>query len=85
MHGTHVAECQTSRTDLAVHETPRRMLYPINEVAEQLGGIEVRTVYRKLASGEIPSIKLGGRRMVEHGDLVAYIKRCRATTTGGGQ
>lgn len=43
---------------------PRRAAYRVEEVAEMLGGLHLRHVYRLLERGELKSFKIGRRRMV---------------------
>ena len=49
-----------------------RLLSP-SEVCQELGE-ESKVVYRRLRSGEIPSLKLGGTLKVRQPDLKEYIK-----------
>lgn len=48
---------------------PFRLLYPVPEVAQLLGGITERQVWKYIESGELKSKKLGRRRVV-HRDVV---------------
>jgi excisionase family DNA binding protein len=52
------------------------MLYPVGEVAIQLG-VSERTVYRLMDSGELVSVYVIDSRRVEHDQLIAYIARQR--------
>ena len=51
-------------------------LLSISEVCQELG-MGKSWVYRRLKSGEIPSIKLGHNSKVKRSDLEQYIKRQR--------
>lgn len=53
---------------------PSRLLYPLPEVAELLGGITERQVHRYIASGELKSRKLGRRRLVHRDDIAEFIR-----------
>ncbi|MEV4521429.1 helix-turn-helix domain-containing protein [Micromonospora tulbaghiae] len=53
---------------------PSRLLYPLPEVAELLGGITERQVHRYIARGELKSRKLGRRRLVHRDDIQEFIK-----------
>lgn len=50
--------------------------------AEQLS-ISKTVLYELLRSGTIPSVKLGGRRLVADADLVAYVDQLRASAGYG--
>lgn len=51
---------------------PFRLLYPVPEVAQLLGGISERQVWRYIDSGELKSQRVGRRRLVHRDDLVAF-------------
>jgi len=53
-------------------DQPHRLTYGTLEVAGLLG-ISDRSVRILLARGEIPSVRLGGRRLVRASDLDAYV------------
>ncbi|MEI4273895.1 helix-turn-helix domain-containing protein [Klenkia sp. LSe6-5] len=55
----------------------RRLLYTVNEAAAQLSMGRTK-FYGLITSNTIPSIVLGGRRVVAHEDLVAYVDGLRA-------
>jgi len=58
-----------------IHDEPTRlprMTYGAREVAEVLG-LSERTVRVLIAGGTIPSVRVGGRRLVRATDLDAYI------------
>ena len=46
--------------------------YSLTEVAERTG-ISRATVYRAVASGQLPSVRIGSRRRVRETDLVAFL------------
>lgn len=54
---------------------PQREAYPIPEVAVLLGGASERWVWALVERGDLPSFKVGGRRLVRRADLLAYIDR----------
>src|ERR671921_585112 len=56
-------------------------LLSIPEVCQELG-MGKSWVYRRLKSGEIPSIKLGHNIKIERSDLEQYIKRQRYQAPG---
>lgn len=55
--------------DVAV---PFRLLYPVPEVAQLLGGITERQVWKYIESGELPSRKVGRRRLVHRNAVHAF-------------
>ncbi len=50
-----------------------RLLHPIPEAAEVLGGIGRSTLYEKIASGEIAAVKVGRRTYIAHDELERYV------------
>lgn len=70
--------CHSNDTAAIPPAVPRRMAYNPTEVGELLGGASKRTIYRRIADGEIPSFLMAGKRMVAHDDLVAYVRSQRA-------
>ena len=56
---------------------PERAAHPVPEVAELLGGVGERYVWKLIASGELTSFKSGRLRMVARKDIEAYIDRLR--------
>lgn len=50
------------------------MLLSVIQVSE-ISGLGRSLVYEKLLSGEIPSLKIGRRRLVKRAELSAYIER----------
>ncbi len=65
----------TTQTQQSV---PYREAYSVPEVAQLLGGASKRWVDELIATGELPSVKIGGRRLVARADLLAFIERMRA-------
>lgn len=55
---------------------PFRLLYPVPEVAQLLGGITERQVWKYIESGELKSRKVGRRRLVHRKDLEAFANEC---------
>jgi hypothetical protein len=56
---------------------PERMLYPISEVRQKLGGISQTTFYQLVADEQIAVVKIGRRSFVSAADLNVYIGRLR--------
>ena len=54
-----------------------KLAYSIEEVAALLSLGRTKTV-AMVSSGEIPSIKVGGRRLIPRQDLVEFVDRARA-------
>lgn len=48
-------------------------LYTVEEIAERLR-IGVRTVERYISTGELPSLKVGRRRLVSHEALEQFVR-----------
>lgn len=71
MHQSKVTDTPPQRS------IPQRDAYPVPEVAELLGGVSPRYVWTLIDTGELPSFKTGGRRLVAREDLDAYIARLR--------
>jgi excisionase family DNA binding protein len=63
-----------------LHEPLQPLLVSVKEAAA-LYGISYRHMVNLLDAGEIPSLKLGRRRMVSYGALVEHIDR-RLKATG---
>ena len=64
---------------LAEHLTdgsrPERLLDPVAEACELLGGISVSFLYELMARGELQSVSLGRRRMILRASLVEFVER----------
>jgi excisionase family DNA binding protein len=58
------------------HESGELQLLSVHEVCQQLG-MGKSWVYRRLGSGEIPSVKLGRSIKVRREDLEAYLEQHR--------
>lgn len=56
---------------------PYRDAHEVSEVAVLLGGIGVRYVWTLIARGDLPSFKLGRRRMVAREDIDALIAKLK--------
>jgi excisionase family DNA binding protein len=59
---------------------PERWLYPVREVAQLLGGIDARTVYKMFDDGRLRRVRVGGRVFVDAGELRAYVDQQIAST-----
>lgn len=88
MHGKDRTEApEVGKSRNKIENVPRREAYSVDEVAFLLGGVTPRFVWTLVDTGDIPSFKLGSRRLVRHDALHAYIDgltaeaaRVRATT-----
>ncbi len=56
--------------------TVEKMVYNIDEAAEQLG-IGRTFAYQLIREGRLPSIKLGNRRLIAKADLEVFIENLR--------
>lgn len=54
---------------------PYREAYSVPEVATLLGGASERWVWGLVEQGELPSFKLGGKRLVSRRNLTEFIER----------
>jgi hypothetical protein len=61
---------QTDRADL-----PQRLLYPLKEAQERLGGISRSTLYSLLGSGDLVPVKIGSRSFIPAASLDAFVER----------
>jgi len=55
-----------------------RLLHPILEAADVLGGMSRSTVYEKIASGEVSAVKVGRRTYIAHDELERYVRALTA-------
>jgi excisionase family DNA binding protein len=53
------------------------LLADTDEARQILGGIGRTRLFQLLKTGELPSVKIGRRRMVPVSDLQAYVERLR--------
>jgi excisionase family DNA binding protein len=51
----------------------RRLIYPIAEACELLGGIGRTTLYEEAKNGRIRFTKIGSRSFVSHDEIEAYL------------
>ena len=56
-------------------------LYRSQEVADRLG-VGLAKVTALIATGELPSVKLGGSRRISHRQLIGYIARLETEAAG---
>lgn len=71
---------------LAAQGDDRHVLIPLTvsfDGAAAALGVSQSTLKRLVRSGEMPTVKVAGRRLVRHADLTAYVDRLPATTTTG--
>lgn len=54
---------------MQLHESKRRLLYPIKESRELLGGIGNSLFYELVKTGQIKLTKIGKRSFVSHAEL----------------
>ncbi|WP_346536994.1 helix-turn-helix domain-containing protein [Micromonospora sp. DPT] len=54
---------------------PFRLLYPVPEVAQLLGGITERQVWKYIESKQLESRKLGKRRLVHRDAIAEFIEQ----------
>jgi excisionase family DNA binding protein len=54
------------------------LLVDIPGAAAQLGGISSTTVRRLISAGELPTIRLGRRVLIEEAALVDWVRRTKA-------
>lgn len=60
---------------------PDRILYSVPEAA-RLMSIGRSTLYQLMANGELPSVKIGTRRLVARNSIDAYVERmCETSST----
>ena len=58
---------------------PFRLLYPVPEVAQLLGGITERQVWKYIERDELKAIKVGRRRLVHRDAINEFIANHAAT------
>ena len=56
-----------------LNSTPGKLAYRMDE-AVQVSGLGRTFLYEYIGSGKLPSIKIGGRRLILHDDLLAFLK-----------
>lgn len=69
------------KEESAMNNRPERMLYPINEAADQLG-IGRSKVYQLIVSSQLETVKIGRRTLVPAEALTQYVERLIASTRG---
>lgn len=52
-----------------------RILYPLTEARQLLGGIGKSSFYKLVGNGQISVVKVGNRTFVHADELVAFVKR----------
>jgi excisionase family DNA binding protein len=60
-----------------VHPQPEKLAYRIDE-AVKASGLGRTFLYERIASGELKSVKIGGRRLILKDDLLLFITAERA-------
>ena len=66
----------------AADPTPNRLLYPLPEAREKLGGISHSNFYNLVADGAIRLTKIGRRSFVSADELEAFVARCTSQNIG---
>jgi excisionase family DNA binding protein len=61
---------------------PSLLAYSVEEAAQKLS-VSRSHVYRLLAMGELMSVKLGSRRLIERAELVRFLRRQRQYRPSG--
>ena len=51
-----------------------RLLHPIPESQDILGGMSRSTLYEKIGNGEIKPVKVGRRTYIAHDELERYVR-----------
>lgn len=57
---------------MPVQQDPTKLAYRIDE-AVKATGLGRTFLYERIARGELKSIKIGGRRLILHADLVEFL------------
>ncbi len=57
-----------------------KLAYRVDE-AVKASGLGRSFLYEHMASGDLPSIRIGGRRLILHDDLVAFLRGSRASVS----
>jgi excisionase family DNA binding protein len=55
----------------------QKLAYSIPEAAEQ-GSVGVTTIYKEINAGSIKTLLVGDRRLIEHDELVRWLRSKRA-------
>lgn len=69
---------------MSTTETPHdKLLYTINQAAEALC-VGRSTIYELINTGELPSVKIGTRRLVARSDVTSFVNNRRVVVRGPG-
>ena len=69
-----IGKTNTKRPESGSADSARtRILYPVPEVAAQLGGVTDRYVWSLIEKGSLRTVKLGRRRLVPHDALAEFL------------
>lgn len=60
---------------------PERLLYPLPEVRERLGGISRTTLYALIGRGELDVVKIGQRSFITQAALTDFVARLSQTSS----
>jgi excisionase family DNA binding protein len=61
-------------------DQPSRMLYPVPEGALKLG-VGRTTMYELIKAGEIRTVRIRGKQLVEQTELDAYVAKLRSAVS----
>lgn len=59
-----------------------RLLHPIPEASDVLGGMSRSTLYEKIAGGEIKAVKVGRRTYIAHEELERFVQTLTGAVAG---
>lgn len=65
--------CSDEEHKIPYYISQAKIAYRIQDLMGILH-ISKETIYKLINSGELPSKKVGGTRLVEHGNLMTYLK-----------
>jgi excisionase family DNA binding protein len=66
---------QTRTPNSARQQISPALLVPMSEVGTRLGGLSRSSVYELVATGRLPTVRIGRRRFVTQPDLEAFVAR----------
>jgi excisionase family DNA binding protein len=64
---------------VGIHSESQKLAYRVDE-AIQVSGLGRTFLYEHIANGQLPSVKIGGCRLILHDDLLAFLKGAAAST-----
>jgi len=60
---------------------PERLLYPLPEAQQRLGGISRTTLYGLIGRGELAAVKIGNRSFITQAALTDFVARLSQTAS----